>query len=42
MERMPKSDIIVAVDRHVAQEGMQFLHPFDDLNLIAGMARYLF
>lgn len=38
VERMPKSDIIVAVDRHVAQEGMQFLHPFDDLNLIAGMA----
>ncbi|XP_068714687.1 L-threonine ammonia-lyase-like isoform X3 [Montipora foliosa] len=38
VERMPKSDIIVAVDQHVAQEGMQFLHPFDDLNLIAGMA----
>ena len=30
-----------AVDRHVAVDGMYYLHPFDDLHLIAGMARYL-
>ncbi|KAJ7353966.1 hypothetical protein OS493_030809 [Desmophyllum pertusum] len=40
VERMPTSMLKDAVDRHVAVDGMHFLHPFDDLHLIAGFARY--
>ncbi|XP_015753704.1 PREDICTED: L-threonine ammonia-lyase-like [Acropora digitifera] len=38
VERMPKEEIIPALEQHVAEEGMYPLHPFDDLHLIAGMA----
>jgi len=38
VERVPKSELQVAVDHHVAVDGMHYLHPFDDLHLIAGMA----
>ena len=41
MERVPKSELQVAVDHHVAVDDMHYLHPFDDLHLIAGMARYV-
>jgi len=40
VERMPTSALQDTVDRHVAEDGMHFLHPFDDLHLIAGYARY--
>jgi len=38
VERMPTSALQDTVDRHVAEDGMHFLHPFDDLHLIAGYA----
>lgn len=38
VERMPTSALQNTVDRHVAEDGMYFLHPFDDLHLIAGYA----
>ena len=41
MERVPKSELQVTVDHHVAVDSMHYLHPFDDLHLIAGMARYV-
>ena len=40
VERIPTSEIQDAVDLHVAEDGMHFLHPFDDLHLISGFARY--
>ena len=39
VERMPTSALKNTVDRHVVEDGMHFLHPFDDLHLIAGCAR---
>ena len=36
---MPTSALQMAVDQHV-MDGMHFLHPFDDLHLIAGYARF--
>jgi threonine dehydratase len=36
---MPTADLMTAVNRHVSEEGMIFLHPFDDLKLILGYAR---
>ncbi|CAH3167375.1 unnamed protein product [Porites evermanni] len=36
VERMPSCNLQAAVDRHVSDDGMYFLHSFDDLNLIAG------
>lgn len=33
---MPSCNLQAAVDRHVSDDGMYFLHSFDDLNLIAG------
>lgn len=39
MERMPATDLMKAVNRHVSEDGMTFLHPFDDMNLIQGHAR---
>lgn len=38
VERMPTADLMTAVNRHVSEEGMIFLHPFDDLKLILGYA----
>lgn len=38
VERMPTSELQPTVDRHVKEEGMHYLHPFDDLDLIAGHA----
>ncbi|XP_058949463.2 L-threonine ammonia-lyase isoform X1 [Pocillopora verrucosa] len=38
VERIPTSEIQDAVDLHVAEDGMHFLHPFDDLHLISGFA----
>ncbi|PFX13203.1 uncharacterized protein LOC111346337 [Stylophora pistillata] len=38
VERMPTSELQNVVDRHVAEDGMHFLHPFDDLHLISGFA----
>ena len=40
VERIPTSEIQDAVDLHVAEDGMHFLHPLDDLHLISGFARY--
>lgn len=39
VERMPTSELQPAVDRYVAEQGLHFLHPFDDLDIIAGHAR---
>ena len=36
VEQMPSKDLKPSVSRYVREEGMLFLHPFDDLNLIAG------
>ena len=36
VELVPSKDIQITVDRYVAEQGMLFVHPFDDLNLIAG------
>ena len=36
VELCPSEKLQAAVDRHVMDQGMIFLHPFDDLNLIAG------
>lgn len=36
---MPSCNLQAAVDRHVSDDGMYFLHCFDDLNLIAGYGR---
>ena len=30
----------MTVDKHVREDGMYFLHSFDDANLICGCARY--
>ena len=38
---MQTSALQDTVDRHVTEDRMHFLHPFDDLHLIAGYARYL-
>ena len=38
VERMPTSELQSTVDRYVAEKGMVFVHPFDDLQLIAGYA----
>ena len=37
VERMPSKDLLEGVKRHERQ-GRMFLHPFDDINLIAGHA----
>ena len=37
VERMPSKDLLEGVRRHET-EGRTFLHPFDDINLIAGHA----
>ena len=39
METVPTSEITRTVSRYVSNSGMYFLHPFDDLDLIAGCAR---
>ena len=36
VELCPSEELQAAVDRHVKEQGMIFLHPFDDLDLIAG------
>ena len=36
VELCPSADLQATVERHVKDQGMTFLHPFDDLNLIAG------
>ncbi len=36
VELVPSKDIMVCVDKHSIDEGMLFMHPFDDTNLIAG------
>ena len=36
VELCPSAELQAAVDRHVKDQGMIFLHPFDDLDLIAG------
>ncbi|XP_065196836.1 L-threonine dehydratase catabolic TdcB-like [Sycon ciliatum] len=36
VERVPNSEIQSTVDRHITQDDMFFLHPFDDNHLIAG------
>lgn len=38
VERMPTSELQSTVDLYVAERGMVFMHPFDDLQLIAGYA----
>ena len=38
VELQPSSELQPTVDRHVKEQGMIFLHPFDDLDLIAGYA----
>ena len=36
VELCPSAELQAAVERHVKDQGMTFLHPFDDLTLIAG------
>ena len=36
VEKLPSSEMMARVDRCVAEEGMEFMHPFDDPRLIAG------
>ncbi|XP_071494949.1 L-threonine dehydratase catabolic TdcB-like [Diadema antillarum] len=36
VERMPSRELQPSVDRYVAMQGMHYLHPFDDYNLICG------
>ena len=38
VEQMPTQDLQATVDRYVAEEGMIFMHSFDDPTLIAGYA----
>ncbi|XP_028397973.1 uncharacterized protein LOC114521673 isoform X2 [Dendronephthya gigantea] len=38
VERVPVQELKQTVDRHVIQDGMHFLHSFDDTNLICGCA----
>lgn len=38
VELCPSADLQATADRQVNEQGMIFLHPFDDLNLIAGYA----
>lgn len=40
VERAPTSCLINVVNRCVQEDNMTFLHSFDDLDLIAGHARY--
>ncbi|PIK48603.1 putative serine racemase [Apostichopus japonicus] len=36
VERVPSSELMQTVDRYVRELGLHFLHPFDDLDIIAG------
>ena len=36
VELCPSAELQIAVDKHVKEQGMIYLHPFDDLDLIAG------
>jgi len=36
VELCPSADLQTTVERHVKEQGMIYLHPFDDLDLIAG------
>lgn len=40
VERVPLSSLMEAVSRCVHDDHMSFLHSYDDLDLIAGHARY--
>lgn len=39
VERVPSSELMQTVDRYVRELGLHFLHPFDDLDIIAGYGR---
>ncbi|XP_065838613.1 L-threonine ammonia-lyase-like [Oscarella lobularis] len=36
VERMPATELMTAVNRHVEEDGMTLLHPFDDVHLMLG------
>lgn len=36
VERLPSVELQPTVDRYVSEEGMHYLHPFDDIHLICG------
>ena len=38
--RVPSPDLMAKVGELVKKEGMTFLHPFNDYDLIAGYGRY--
>lgn len=40
VERVPTSCLLDVVNRCVHEDNMDFLHSYDDLDLIAGHARY--
>lgn len=40
VERVPTSRLMDVVNRCVQEDNMTFLHSYDDLDLIAGHARY--
>lgn len=40
VERVPRSSLMSAVNRCVQEDNMTFLHSYDDLDLIAGHARF--
>ena len=39
VERMPATELMTAVNRHVEEDGMTLLHPFDDVHLMLGYGR---
>ena len=41
VERVPLNKLKQTIDNHVKNDGMHFLHSFDDTNLICGTARFV-